>query len=124
MYDYISPEKALSAPRWLKQNNPVYADIDINEEWLEQAVSNDEDLFGGLVEQCDTNDIHNDTDDMNSESVLPTCTQQPYSESSIDNSDSSTNQLADKDDRAWNVTPMAYPVMMMYSLLPLMYLNK
>ena len=23
-------------------------------EWLEQAVSNDEDLFGGLVEQCDT----------------------------------------------------------------------
>ena len=60
--------------------------------------------------------IH-DTDDMNSESVLPTCTQQPYSEPSIDNSDSSTNQLVDKDDRAWNVTPMACPVMM-YSLLP------
>ena len=61
MYDYISPEKVLTALRWLKQNNPLHADIDINEQWLEQAVSNDEDLFGGLVEQCDTNDIHNDT---------------------------------------------------------------
>ena len=54
MYDYISPEKVLTALRWLKQNNPLYADTDINEEWPEQAVSNDEDLFGGLVEQCDT----------------------------------------------------------------------
>ena len=61
MYDYISPEKILSALRWLKQNNPMYADIDIYEEWLEQAVSNDKDLFGGLLEQCDTNDNHNDT---------------------------------------------------------------
>ena len=39
---------------------------------------------------------------MNSESVLPTCTQQPYvySEPSVDNSDSSTNQLVDKDDKS------------------------
>ena len=71
MYDYISPEKVLCALRWLKQNNPLYADIDINEQWLEQALSNDEDLFGGLVEQCNTNDLNSDTDDTNSESVLP-----------------------------------------------------
>jgi hypothetical protein len=31
MYDYISPEKVLTALKWLKQNNPLYADIDINE---------------------------------------------------------------------------------------------
>ena len=98
MYDYISPEKVLTALRWLKQNNPVYADIDINEQWLEQAVSNDEDLFGGLVEQCDTNDIHNDTNDMSSESALSTCTQQPYSEPSIENSDSSINEVVDEGD--------------------------
>ena len=53
-----------------------------------QAVSNDEDLFSGLVEQYGTNDIRNE---MNSESMLPTCTQQPHS-------DSSTNQFVDKDD--------------------------
>ena len=57
MYDYISPEKVLTTLRWLKQNNPLYADIDINDEWLEQAMGNDEDLFGGLVEQSDTNEI-------------------------------------------------------------------
>ena len=57
--------------------------------------TNDEDLFGSLVEQCN---IHNDSDDMNSESVLPTCTQQPHNEPSIDNSDNSTHQLVDKDD--------------------------
>ena len=61
MYDYISPERVLTALRWLKQNNSVYADIDINEQWLEQTVSNDQDLFGGLVEHCDTSDLHNDT---------------------------------------------------------------
>jgi hypothetical protein len=79
MYDYISPEKVLTALRWLKQNNPLYADIDINDDWLQQAVTNDEDLFGGLVEQCNTNNLNSDTDDMNtySESVLPV--QQPHS---------------------------------------------
>ena len=66
MYDYISPEKVLSALRWLKQNNPLYAETDINEDWLEQAVSNDEDLFNGLVQQCDTNQ---DTENMNSECI-------------------------------------------------------
>ena len=64
--------------RWLKQNNPLYADIDINEEWLEQAVSNDEDLFGGLVEQCDTNDLDSDIDDKSvQESVLAIYTEAP-----------------------------------------------
>ena len=90
MYDYISPEKILCALRWLKQNNPLYADIDINEQWLEQAICNDEDLFGGLVEQCNTNDFNSDTDDTNSESVLPT--QQPNDEPSIDNGGTSSIQ--------------------------------
>ena len=71
----------------------MYADVDINEEWLEQAVSNDEDLFGGLVEQCDTNDLDSDIDD---KSVL--ATQKPHNEPSIDNGDSSSNQVVDKDD--------------------------
>ncbi|MCG8625789.1 MAG: hypothetical protein MJE68_27790, partial [Proteobacteria bacterium] len=84
----------MTSLRWLKQNNPLYANIDINEEWLEQAVSNDEDLFGGLVAQCDTNDLDNNTDDMKSESVL--CTQQP-NEPSIDGN-SSSNQFVDKYD--------------------------
>ena len=46
------PEIVLTSLRWLNQNNPLYSNIDINEEWLEQAVSNIEDLFGGLVAVC------------------------------------------------------------------------
>ena len=72
MYDYISPEKVLTALRWLKQNNPLYADIDINEEWLEQVKANDEDLFSGWVKQNDTNDMCGDANDMNNKRVLPT----------------------------------------------------
>jgi hypothetical protein len=60
----------------------LYADVDINEVWIQQAVSNDEDLFGGLVEQCHTNDLHSDSNEMNS----------------VDN-DSSSNKFVDKDDR-------------------------
>ena len=32
MYDYITPQKLLDALTFLKANNPLYADIDVNEE--------------------------------------------------------------------------------------------
>ena len=34
MYDYISPERVMNALVWLKTNNPLYANIDINDNWL------------------------------------------------------------------------------------------
>ena len=49
MYDYISPERVMNALSWLKTNNPLYADIDINDNWLEESLANDADLFAGLV---------------------------------------------------------------------------
>ena len=56
MYDYITPQKLLDALSFLKANNPLYADIDVNQEWLEAAVANDAELCECLVEQ------QNDTD--------------------------------------------------------------
>ena len=53
MYDYIRPQKILDALRYLKVNNPLYADIDINEQWVEEAMTNDEELYQYLVEQED-----------------------------------------------------------------------
>ena len=50
MYDYIRPQKLLDALRYLKANNPLYADIDINEQWVEEAMANDEELCQYLVE--------------------------------------------------------------------------
>ena len=44
----------------------MLGDTDINEEWLEQAMAN-EDLFAGLVKQ---NDMCNDANGMNSQCVV------------------------------------------------------
>ena len=35
MYDYITPQKPLDA---LKANYPLYAHIEINEQWCEEAM--------------------------------------------------------------------------------------
>ena len=50
MYDYVTPQKLLEALRFLKANNPLYVDIDINEEWLKEAIANDAELSECLVE--------------------------------------------------------------------------
>ena len=50
MYDYVTPQKLLQALRFFKANNPLYVDVDINEEWLEQAIANDTELSECLVE--------------------------------------------------------------------------
>ena len=37
MYDYVTPEKILNALRRLKLHNPLYANAEINEEWVLDA---------------------------------------------------------------------------------------
>ena len=49
MYDYITPQKPLDALKFLKANNPLYAHIEVNEQWFEQAMANDEDLCKCLI---------------------------------------------------------------------------
>lgn len=44
MYDYITPQKLLDALKFLKANNSLYSDIEINDEWLEEANVNDAEL--------------------------------------------------------------------------------
>lgn len=55
MYDYVSPEKIMNALEWLKENNPLYADVNVNEHWVDESQANDGDLFQGLVRQPKTN---------------------------------------------------------------------
>ena len=57
MYDYICPEKLMNALIWLKANNPLYADVDVNKHWIDQSQANDGDLFHGLVRQPETSRV-------------------------------------------------------------------
>ena len=50
MYDYITPQKPINALQFLKGNNSLYSDVEVNE-WFEKALANDEELCKYLVEQ-------------------------------------------------------------------------
>ena len=53
MYDYVIPQVVLDALGFLKSSNPLYALVEVNEQWLDQAVANDEELCKSLVEHED-----------------------------------------------------------------------
>ena len=53
MYQYIRPSKVLAALQWLKSNNPLYEDVEINSDWLSNAAQDDAELWEALsAEQC------------------------------------------------------------------------
>ena len=52
IHDYVSPEKLTNALRCL---NPLYADVNVNEQWADKCEANDSDMFHGLVRQPETN---------------------------------------------------------------------
>ena len=50
LYDYVSPEKLTNALRWLKANNPLYADVKITDDWLDKALEDDEELVISMLQ--------------------------------------------------------------------------
>ena len=50
MYDYVRAAKVMSALRWLKNNNPLYANIVIHDEWATNALENNSELFVSLTD--------------------------------------------------------------------------
>lgn len=53
MYQYIRPAKVLAALQWFKSNNPLYGDIEINNDWLSDAAADDAELWEALsAEHC------------------------------------------------------------------------
>ena len=51
MYQYVRPTVVFNALKWLKINNPLYTNVNINEEWLADSACDDRDVFVGLFEQ-------------------------------------------------------------------------
>ena len=56
LHDTIWPEKVLIALHYLKAHNPLYADIEINENWIQTWQEEDKQLYDGIfdTEQNDT----------------------------------------------------------------------
>ena len=57
MYDYVTTEKILNALRWLKLHNPLYANVEINEQCLVDAENDDHDdhvLYDCLINNIDS----------------------------------------------------------------------
>ena len=78
LYDYITPDKILTALRWLKTHNPLYADIEIDEEWVHNAESNDLELYTHLVNSSDI-ELANEPDN-SSEPANPSSSSNPSSD--------------------------------------------
>ena len=53
MYDYKRPDKVINALQWLKSDNLLYADVNINDEWLNDSVANKSELFNSLTKRPD-----------------------------------------------------------------------
>ena len=50
MYDYVTPQHILDALRWLQQNNPLYKDINVNTDWVAQALIDDKEILCSMIE--------------------------------------------------------------------------
>ena len=48
MYQYVRPAKELAALQWLKLNNPLYKDVEINSDWVSDAAEDDTELWEAL----------------------------------------------------------------------------
>ena len=51
IYQYVRPAKVLAALEWLRANNPLYRDVKINSDWLDDAAQDDADLWDALSAQ-------------------------------------------------------------------------
>ena len=50
LHDTIRPEKVLTALQYLKNHNPEYSDININENWIKTWQELDEDVYDGIFD--------------------------------------------------------------------------
>ena len=49
LHDTVCPEKVITAPYYLKNNNPLYANIEINEDWIQGWQDADNDMYNGVM---------------------------------------------------------------------------
>ena len=65
LYNYVKPNVVLTALRWLKENNPLYANVIINNNWLSDSSRDNNEIFVGLfntsIDNIDTDNTNDST---------------------------------------------------------------
>lgn len=51
MFQYVRPTKVLAALEWLKVNNPLYQNVQINVNWEQHVCQDDTDLWEALTSE-------------------------------------------------------------------------
>ena len=66
LHDTIRPEKVITALHYLQNNNPLYSDIEINEDWIRGWQDGDNGLFNGIfVNEGENSNINCDSATLN-----------------------------------------------------------
>ena len=62
MYEYVRPDKVMAALEWLKVNNPLYNDININRNWEDDAAQDDSELWEAVSSSAvRVNEVYSDS---------------------------------------------------------------
>ena len=62
MYEYVQPDKVMAALEWLKVNNPLYNDINININWEDDAAQDDSELWEAVSSSAvHVNEVYSDS---------------------------------------------------------------
>ena len=79
MYDYVHPHNIIDASAFLKNRNPLYKDISINNDWVMAAFHDNEEFFSNIITNppitvTDFNELNQspvNTDNNNNTDVCP-----------------------------------------------------
>ena len=70
--DLIKPTKIMEALKYLKKNNPLYHDIEINDDWLDEWQETDPQLTNALIEGINVDTSNEETERTSEHPQLPT----------------------------------------------------
>ena len=92
LHDTIRPEKVITALQYLKNHNPLYADVNINEDWIQTWQELDQELYNGIFDMEENSGSNGETNDMHSSNVMQSSHVNEEVESNSSDTDPSDNE--------------------------------
>ena len=94
LHDTICPEKVITALHHLKNNNPLYSDIKINEDWIRGWQDADSEMYSGVfVDEVDNEySVQGETEKSSMQKQIPHTNCDDTTVDNINDSDSDSNE--------------------------------